>query len=322
MERNKLLIISGATATGKTGLSILLSKKFTETFEVVNFDSLLFYKEVNIGTAKPTEEELEAIPHHLVNVNSISDEINANDFVNLAEAKINELHKKGKIPILVGGSTFYLRSLIKGMYESQTTSQEIKDKVEEIYKSQGISPILDFLSKNDPVSLESLHENDHYRLLRAYEHFLMTGLPISQEKEKFDKQNPYDFSNNSHPEWDILHLSMELPKEEHWQIMEERALQMIKDGLIEEVKTLLNDGFTGLEKPMQSIGYKETVAHILKNDTEVETLENLAERIYINTRRLAKSQKTFLKKVTPKEVFNPLEAQEQIIELVSKFLAN
>lgn len=319
-KRNKILIISGATATGKTGLSIDISKQFPDNnFSVVNFDSLLFYKELNIGTAKPTQEEMNSVEHHLVNVDSIKNEINANDFVKLAEDKINELFSQGKIPILVGGSTFYLRSLIKGMYESASPSEELRKEVEDKLQSEGIQFFLNYLKEHDPQSLVDIHENDHYRLTRAYEHHRMTGTKISDQKQSYDNNDPYDFSKNNRQDWDILHISLELPKDFHWNLMEKRAREMVNTGLIEEVEDLLDNGYSGEEKPMLSIGYKETLSYLRG---EFANKDDLIERIYINTRRLAKSQKTFLKKVKPKEVFHTLEEKAKIFDLVSRFLAN
>lgn len=318
VTKNKIIILSGATATGKTGLSIDISKSFSfQKFAVVNFDSLLFYKELNIGTAKPTIEEMSAVEHHLVNVDSIKNEINANDFVKLAEEKIKELHSLGKIPILTGGSTFYLRSLIKGMYQSSSPSQELRDEVESLLKDKGIQPFIAYLQEHDPQSLLDIHENDHYRLTRAYEHHRMTGTKISAQKQTYDDNDPYDFSKNCREDWDILHISLEIPKDQHWKIMEDRAREMIETGLIEEVQSLLENGYTGEEKPMLSIGYKETLAYL---NNEFSNKEDLIERIYINTRRLAKSQKTFLKKVKPKETFHTLEERDNIFDLVTRFL--
>jgi len=317
-KRNKIIILSGATATGKTGLSIDISQQFSDSkFAVVNFDSLLFYKELNIGTAKPTQEEIDSVEHHLVNVGSIKNEINANDFVELAESKINELFEQGKIPILAGGSTFYLRSLIKGMYDSTSTPIELRKEVDTLLEKEGISPFIEYLKNHDPRSLTNIHENDHYRITRAYEHHKMTGTKISDQKQSYDDNDPYDFSKNIREDWDILHISLDIPKDEHWPIMEKRAKQMVESGLIEEVEALLNNGFLGTEKPMQSIGYKETLG-FLKG--EFKNKEDLIERIYINTRRLAKSQKTFLKKVKPKEVFHTLEERAKIFDLVTRFL--
>jgi len=317
----KVIIISGPTASGKTSTSLLLAKVLKEEFNtncaIVNFDSLLFYKELNIGTAKPTQDELDAVEHHLVDICSAKDEQNASSYVELAENKINELIDQNKVVILVGGSGFYLRALIKGMYQSESTSYELRAEVDKLYKSEGIAPIISFLKEHDPKSLELFHENDHYRLMRAYEHFKQTGTMISIEKEKLDKSLPYDFSINKHPNWDMFHLYLDLPKEQHWDIILKRTQLMINDGLVEEVKSLLNNGFTGEEKPLKSIGYKETLDFI---NGQFSNENEYIERIAISTRQLAKSQRTFFKKVTPKHSFHPLEDKEKIVESIVKFL--
>ncbi len=318
MPTKNIVIISGATATGKTKTSIDIARHFKERhFEIINFDSLLFYKELNIGTAKPSKEEIAEIQHHLVNISSISNELNANEFIELAKVKIDELHDKSIIPILVGGSTFYLRALIKGMYDSVTISDEIRSESESLLKERGITFFLEYLKEHDPESLKILHENDHYRITRAYEHYRMTGSPISEEKKKSDKNQPYDFSINQYPDWNIIHLNMHLEKELHWNLMKERAAKMIDSGLIEEVKNLLESRFTGTEKPLQSIGYKETIDYL---NGKISSKDELLEKIYIATRRLAKSQKTFLKKVTPKKDFNPLEETTHLLDYISQRL--
>lgn len=316
----KLIIISGPTASGKTATSIALAKLLNDQkidAAVINFDSLLFYKELNIGTAKPTQDELEAVEHHLVDISSINDPLNASDYIKLAEDKINELHMKNKIVFLVGGSAFYLRALVKGMYESVGASQEIKDDVDKLYKENGIDAIISYLKEHDPKSLDNLHVNDHYRLVRAVEHHKMTGTPISDQKEKMDKEDPYDFSNNAHPDWDILHLYLDLPKEEHWKIIQKRSQKMFDDGLLGEVKDLLESGFTGEERPLQSIGYKESLDFIRGIHSN---LEDCLERLNISTRQLAKSQRTFFKKIQPKETFHPLRDKEKIAQRVLAYI--
>ncbi len=317
----KVIVISGPTASGKTATSLLLAKEINENLEqecsIVNFDSLLFYKELNIGTAKPDQQELAQAEHHLIDICSISDEQNASTYVELAENKINELLDQNKVVILVGGSGFYLRALIKGMYQSQNATPELRLEVEELYKKEGITPFILFLRENDPKSLESLHENDHYRLMRAYEHFKQTGTKISKQKEKLDRSLPYDFSINNHPNWDIFHLYLDLSKEQHWDIILKRTKQMVSNGLVDEVKQLLENGFTGKEKPLASIGYKETVDFL--NDV-FKNKEEYIERIAISTRQLAKSQRTFFNKVTPKSSFHPLNDRELIVENIIHFI--
>ena len=318
--KDKVIIISGATATGKTKLSIKIVQNFPSfNFGVVNFDSLLFYKELNIGTAKPSQEELELVEHHLVSIESISNEINASSFVEKASLKIEEIISERKIPVLVGGSTFYLRALIKGMYNSPTTSLEIKKEVENILKTEGSNYFSNYLKIHDFESYESIHENDFYRIQRAYEHYQMTGKKISEEKINSKKNGAYNFSENIRVNWDILHLNLNLEKEVHWKIMHERVQRMLEEGLVDEVSNLLANGFTGKEKALQSIGYKETLSYL---QGEIKTKEELIEKIYFSTRRLAKSQKNFLKKIEPKETLSILDRECKVLVLLEKFLSN
>lgn len=321
MTKSPLIIISGPTASGKTQFSISLAKTLLEKGlrpEVVNFDSLCFYKELNIGTAKPTIEERGDIAHHLFDTCSAKDPVNAADYIEEAKKLIDEIHSRSGIPILVGGSGFYIRALIKGMYESITTSPEIKKELEVLFEKEGIQPFLNFLKENDPESLETLHENDHYRLIRAVEHFKQTGTTLSSQKALMEEKEPYNFAINSHSSWEIFHAYMHLEKEDHLKVIEERAAKMIDMGLVEEVEALLKSGFTGQEKPLQSIGYIETLQYLR---SEFKNKEEYLERISISTRQLAKSQKTFFKKVTPKTTYNPRLDEETFLSDVLTFLS-
>lgn len=310
---NKLIIISGPTATGKTALSIKLAKIFNGV--VVNFDSLLFYEELKIGNARPTNEEMAGVPHFLIGNCSAKNPLNANSFCKLATPLIEDHLKKNKTVFLVGGSGFYLRALLKGMFEDLSTPAEISEKSNALYQKEGITPFLDILIKQDPQSLKKLHINDHYRLRRAVEYFWTTGKTISSSERKFNEDA--DAKGNIHG-WDELHIHLDLPKAQHFEIIQKRTKKMFSDGLIDEVKNLLATGFTGEEKPLQSIGYKEVI-EFLKGD--IITLEDCEERISISTRQLAKSQRTWFKKIEKFE-FNPLTDEEKIINLVrSKCLA-
>ncbi len=321
MNKRPIFIISGATASGKTGLSIDLAKACIQSnfpTEIINFDSLLFYKDLNIGTAKPSLMERDGIHHHLIDVCELNDEMNASRFSEMASSIIENLHARNITPILVGGSAFYIRALIKGMYEGTTITDEIRSKVASIFTDKGIDHIREVLKDQDPDSFNRLHENDEYRNLRAYEFLLQTGKPISLEKEKIE--DPYDFSQTQHPQWESYHIYLDLPKEEHWPIMEMRTKQMIKLGLIDEVKDILKrDGISGSEKSLQSIGYKETI-DFLRGETLL-TQQELIERIYISTRQLSKSQKTFFKKIKPKHNYHPLQDRDKIVQESLKFLS-
>lgn len=314
-DLKKVIIVSGATATGKTSLSIDLAKEFSHC-EIVNFDSLCFYRELNIGTAKPNSKELNSVPHHLFNISSIKDDLNASDYCDIALEKIKELHSLDKTPILVGGSGFYLRALIKGMYDNNEKNKS-QIEVEKLYEANGIQPIIEYLRKHDRESLANLHENDHYRLCRAMEFHLNTGKTISSQKIEFDKSLPYDFSKNLH-NWNIKHIYLEIEKDNHWNLIEQRTEEMIKKGLIEEVENILNSGFAKNLKPLQCIGYKQVLNYLHQNHTDKS---KLIESIYIATRRLAKSQKTFFKKITPKQSYNIIKDREKIKQDVALFFS-
>ena len=174
----------------------------------------------------------------------------------------------------------------------------------------------DFLKEHDPESLKNLHINDHYRVTRAYEHYQVMGTKLSKQKEILDKNEPYNFSINIHPNFDFEHISLLVEKEKHWEIMKNRAYKMVTGGLIEEVDNILKQ-FSGDEKPLASIGYKETIDFI---QGKISTKEELSELIYINTRKLAKAQKTFLKKVSPKLVIDPLSQKDMLYKKVEEFI--
>jgi tRNA dimethylallyltransferase len=317
---NKLIIISGPTASGKTKTSIELAKKIESSLKIkcliINFDSLLFYKEISIGTAKPTLTERQGIEHAMIDIESIANPMNASNYIDKAQTIIQNCMLQNICPILVGGSAFYLRALLKGMYETGEASMEATSDVENLYKEQGIGPILDYLKLNDPEALNFLHINDHYRLMRAAIHHKSSNQKISDQKKISDQNNPYDFELNKH-HWKILHIYLDLPKEEHYEIIKKRTQLMFEEGLLEEIEKLSSLGFQLDEKPLASIGYKEAIE--LRKGLFRST-EECIERISISTRQLAKSQRTFFKKITPKLLFNPHSDQDKIFSSVELFL--
>jgi tRNA dimethylallyltransferase len=313
-ESFPLVVICGPTATGKTKVSIDLAKRFSA--QVVNFDSLCFYSELLIGTARPSQAEMGDIPHHLFGFQSISKPLNAKSFCDLAIPIIQEIHAQGDLPILVGGSGFYLQALLNGMYESTTSPKEIIQKSDELYHEQGIDAFVDILQKKDPESVRQLHLNDHYRIRRAVEYFWTTGEPISISREKMPRSNT--LSRASKLNWNVRIIYLDLPKPLHWEIIRQRADAMVENGLIQEVEALLSHGFTGDEKPLRSIGYKETINYLKGG---FHGIEEYKERLFINTRRLAKAQRTWFGKVD-KFSFNPLEDDLKIENNIRSFIEN
>jgi tRNA dimethylallyltransferase len=310
----KVIILSGPTASGKTSISLELAQRFGG--EVVNFDSLLLYREINIGTAKPDQRERQLVPHHMIDVASISDPMNAADYARVALPVVQALLQQQKLVYLVGGSGFYLQALLKGMYESSTTPLEIQQRSQELYETQGIAPFREILQQHDRPSFERYHENDHYRIRRAVEHWWSVGTRFSDERSRKDEGNQMLPESNIHG-WETLHLYLDLPKAEHLQIIESRTRLMLQSGLLTEVEQLLQQGFSGKEKPLQSIGYRETLDYLAG---KFPTLEECVERIIISTRQLAKSQRTWFKKDNSKKQFHPLRQKDLILAEVEKFL--
>ncbi len=319
MPKSEVIIISGPTATGKTTLGISLAKYLIKNknlkASILNFDSLLFYDELTIGTSRPSISEMQGIDHYLIGTTSIKKPINAADFVNMANPLIKHLHEKGHIIFLVGGSGFYLRALLHGMYPSRPISPEIQKQSEDLYQQEGIRPFLYELKKIDEETFNRLHPNDHYRIRRAVEHYWENNSKFSMAKKNLEERANYEGQAchlNS-----IHHIYLNIPKEDHYPIIESRTNHMIKNGLENEVKNLLNKGFSGQERPLQSIGYKEMVEYLLNKSI---TLDDCIKRIIISTRQLAKAQRTWFKRISPKIEYNPLSDQEKIIVDLKNFL--
>lgn len=310
----KVFIISGATATGKTNLGLELSQKYNG--EIVNFDSLLFYKEINIGTAKPTINERNSIKHHMVDCCSIINPLNAFNFSQICLPIMNEIYSRSKNIFLVGGSGFYLQALLFGMYDSPTTSKETLQKSEQLYKEQGINPFIEILKEHDFESFKFYHPNDHYRIRRAVEHWWSHQTKFSETRLRKNIEN--DLSNKDNLRgWNLHHIYLNVPKLEHEKIIQQRTKTMLQNGLLQEVNHLLNSGFSKDLKPLQSIGYKESILFL---QGEIKSAQELEEKINISTRQLAKSQRTWFNRVKNKHEFNPLTDKILINETIQKFL--
>ncbi len=315
-----VIIISGPTATGKSAagveLALLIKQKGREA-AVVNFDSLLFYHELNIGTAKPTENERQGVPHYLIDVRSITGPMTAADFCKLAEEVMEDLLAKGVIPILVGGSGFYLRALLKGMYEGGRADDSQASEVQAILAKEGGEGLMRRLQEVDPATASRLHINDHYRLARAYEFFLATGGPISKARQDLEERSPYDFTVTVRPHWRLFHAYLDMPKDEHRARISLRTQGMLSAGVLGEVMGLLSKGYSGQEKPLGAIGYKEALA-VIRGELSGEAA--YASAVDTATHQLAKAQRTFFKKVTGKHEYHSIRDIQKLKEDVLGFL--
>ncbi len=314
-NHKKMFVVIGPTATFKTKTAIdiasFLKEKTNTSCEIINFDSLVFYKELSIGTAKPSSIEQGMVAHHMIDVASITSPITANDFASEANTIANNLHQTNRVPICVGGSGFYIRAMIKGMFETPKTSPDVQKKIEENFNLYGIEFFREILKENDFLSYQNLHCNDHYRIMRAVEFFWLTGRPISKEKENAKNNNANDLTTNDICGRENILIYLDLPKDEHLKIIDQRTKKMIDDGLITEVEGLLKKGFTKTLRPLQSIGYKESIMFL---EGIIKSKEELIERINISTRQLAKSQRTWFNKVLNKHTFHPIKEHDLILQ--------
>ena len=298
----KVLVICGATASGKTSLAVACAKKLNT--EIISADSMLVYKRLDIGTAKPTEEEKEGVLHHLIDVVEPTSDFSVSDYEKKALPIVEKLLSKGKTPIICGGTGFYIQSLLyKSQFGNVGANDEIREKYEKLAEEKGVEYVHSLLAKVDSESALKLHPNDVKRVIRALEIYEITGKPKSTQNDK------------QIPRFDFLSVSIEYPRETLYERINLRVEQMFANGLLGEVQTLLNQGVTTDMQCMQGIGYKE-VAEGLQNGW---TNEEIVELIQKNTRNYAKRQQTFFKRMQNHVFLSPEEATaEKVLALLEK----
>ncbi len=281
MQKNKVIVICGPTASGKTALSIELAKQIDG--EIVSCDSMQIYKEMNIGTAKPTSEEMQGIKHYLIGYVSPDQRYSVADYKADAKKAIKEIIEKGKMPIVVGGTGLYLDSLIYEIeYQDIKLDEEFRKKLEEEVDEKGLKEVYERAKQIDPNAIEKISSNDKKRILRILEIYHATGkTKTEQEIESRKKEVEYDYKVYA-LNWDRQTLYGRINK---------RVDMMIEQGLIEEVKNIL-DKYDTFPTAMQGLGYKEVVEYLEGKLTR----EEMIEKIKMETRRYAKRQLTWFRK--------------------------
>jgi len=279
--KNKIIIICGPTASGKTSLAIDLAKKLNT--EIISADSMYVYKELNVGTAKPTKKEMQGVIHHLIDIAEPTDNFSVSDYKSLAEPIINRLINEEKVPIICGGTGFYINSILYDLsYGNSSANLEIREKYKRIAKEKGNQYVYDVLLSLDPKSAEKLHFNDLKRVIRALEIY-----------ESGTKKSA--IIDNLTPKYDFDAYMIDFPRETLYERINERVEIMFNSGLIDEIKSLIDHGINPSHQSMQAIGYKEVFDYI---NGEI-SLEQVKETIKLNTRHYAKRQITFFKKLDP-----------------------
>ena len=302
MTKNKLIILAGPTASGKTSVSIDLAKRLGG--EIISADSMQVYKYMDVGTAKISVEEMQGVKHHLIDVLDPKEDFNIVKFQNMVKCSIEEIVKNGHIPILVGGTGFYIQSIIYDIdFNNEDDNSSVRKKLEEEYDAFGADFMHEKLKKIDIVSAQTIHKNNKKRIIRAVEYFLINNEPISSHNEvQREKKSPYDFR------FFVLNPSRDILYER----INKRVDIMVENGLVDEVKKLREMGLSTANISMQGIGYKEIIEYL---DGEV-SLETAIENIKQNTRHMAKSQVTWFKREKDVIYVDPFsfESNDKIVD--------
>ena len=278
-----VLCVVGPTACGKTKMGVLLAKCCGG--EVVSVDSMQIYRGMSIGTAAPTAEEMDGVPHHMVAVADPSEQWSVARFVREADACVQDILRRGKLPVLVGGTGLYLDALIAGRdFASGQAGGAVRRELEERLQREGIAPLLEELSQVDPEAAQRLSPGDHKRILRALEVFRETGKTISQHnaesREKPGKYQPV-----------YIGLAFR-DREDMKALIDRRVEEMVRSGLREEVEALLRSGLSPGSTALQAIGYKECLGW-LRGEA---TFEEAIAEIQLRSRQYAKRQLTWLRR--------------------------
>ena len=303
-DKQKIIIITGPTATGKTDLAVNLSLDMGG--EVVNCDSMQVYKGMDIGTAKPLPEEKKGIPHHLLDVVNPDEEFNASVYREYAVPVIKDILAREKICFVVGGTGLYIKSLLGGLFECPSSDPEIREQLLIEYDKKGKDILFERLKKLDPVYADTVHPNDRVRITRALEVIKLTGQPFSALAADHSFKNR-DFTP--------LKICLYHEREILYERINLRSIMMFESGLVDETRKLLQNGYSPDLKPMKSIGYRHAIDYLENRMSYNESIELLLR----DTRRYAKRQLTWFKADTEMLWFYPDNINE-ITEKVKEFI--
>jgi tRNA dimethylallyltransferase len=297
-----LIVVAGPTASGKTELAIELANHFKT--EIISTDSRQFYREMNIGTAKPSPEQLEQVKHHFINNLSVADTYSAGDFEKEALAKTVQIFDHKDVLIAVGGSGLYIRALYEGLDDFPEVDEETKQDVQTQFEQKGIRYLQEELKTKDPEYYKTVDLQNPHRLLRALAVCLSSGRPFSSFRKKQMQKRPFK----------TIQTGINIPRQQLYERINQRVDKMIEKGLLEEVKTL--EPFWH-KKALDTVGYREFIA-FLKNEIPYEKAVELIKR---NSRRYAKRQMTWFRKEQDMHWFEPSKV-DKIAEIIESGKSN
>lgn len=280
LKNARVLLLVGPTAVGKTDLSIHIAQSLGG--EIVSADSRQVYRHMDIGTAKPSSEERAMIPHHFIDTKDPDEIFSAGEYGRDARAVIEKLLQRDAVPIVVGGSGFYIRALVDGLFAPEISDQDVKEKWRRCIVTKGREAVFAELERVDPQTAERLHINDTQRIVRALEVFELTGKPIAQFQE--GQEEPADF--------DPVFIGLERDRPELVQRIEQRVDQMMEHGLVQEVQSLLERGYSPDLNALATVGYQEVVDYMRGE----HDFDEMVEQIKIHTRQYSKRQMTWFRR--------------------------
>jgi tRNA dimethylallyltransferase len=276
--QSPVVIIFGPTAVGKTHVIDILTHL---AIEIINADSKQVYKYMDVGTAKPPPKVLKRIPYHLIDIVEPSYQFNAGDFVKKAEALIPEIYKRQRLPVICGGTAFYIKNFVYGLPESPKGDPRIRKQLKNEYLHRGKAELFKELQSVDPLSAQNIEPNDSYRIIRALEVFRSSGRALSS----------YTVPHTLRQDYKILLIGLQRKREKLYERIEKRVAWMFEHGLLKEIKILLKKGYHEHDPGLRGIGYRE----FFEMQRNCTTLHDVKEKIKQNSKHYAKRQITFFK---------------------------
>ena len=301
----KIVIVLGPTAVGKTELALAVAPKVNA--EIVNADSQQVYRYLDIGTGKPSKPERERVRHHLIDVVNPDEDFNAARYRQLAAASIDEIHTRGAKVLVSGGTGLYLKALTGGLFSGPSQDTELRANLEREIAQIGLAALYDRLIAIDPGANTKIHPNDRQRIIRALEVYQSTGRPLSEW------QNEHRFQEEA---FQILKIGLARTRAELYDLINRRSESMIRAGLLDEVRGLMERGYELALKPLRSVGYRQ-MGEVIEG---IKGLPEAMAEMKQETRRLAKRQLTWFRSDPEIRWFHPEKQEREIGELVQAFL--
>jgi len=301
----KIVIVLGPTAVGKTELALAVAPKVNA--EIVNADSQQVYRYLDIGTGKPSKPERERVRHHLIDVVNPDEDFNAARYRQLAAASIDEIHKRGAKVLVSGGTGLYLKALTGGLFSGPGQDTELRANLEREIAQIGLAALYDRLIATDPGANTKIHPNDRQRIIRALEVYQRTGRPLSEW------QNEHRFQEEA---FQVLKIGLARARDELYDLISRRSESMIRAGLLDEVRGLMERGYELDLKPLRSVGYRQ-MGEVIEG---IKGLPEAIAEMKQETRRLAKRQLTWFRSDPEIRWFHPEKQEREIGELVQAFL--